>query len=100
MTTITHAEYAKFDDCELAAFQAKVWQSLTPATAVEARYGQHEILREVAMIVDKLPSARRHDLDTSNSPNWQGHSTIAVVVMSADDQARVPALVRAWRKAS
>lgn len=100
MATIEHSKYAQFNDHELAAFNAKVWQNLPQATAEEVHDGRCELLHQVAMIADELPSARRHNLDTTQTPGWQGANAIGVVVMSAEDQARVSALVRAWRKAS
>lgn len=100
MTLITHEAYVELNDHELAAFSAKAWQTLAQATAEEVHFGQTELLNQVAPIVDELPSARRHNLDTTSSPGWQGGSTISVIVMSAEDQARVPALLRAWRQAS
>jgi hypothetical protein len=100
MATITYAEYARFTDHALAAFTAKVWQGLRPATAEEARDGRAEFLNRVVMIVDALPSARRHEMDTTASPGWQGGNTVSVITMSAADQARVPGLIRTWRQAS
>lgn len=94
---MSYKEYAEQSENDRLVFQATVWQRLTVATPEDVRYGRMEYLHTVAPIVAHLSSARRHEQSTRDTPGWRGGETISVVVISAEDQARVPALLRAWR---
>lgn len=93
-----YTNYSELSENETHAFRAQVWSRLPVATAEDVKFGRQELLHTVAPIIDQLPSAKRHEQDTTNTAGWRGGNTISVVVLSAEDQARVAGLLRAWQR--
>lgn len=94
--SITVTQVNAMTDHEVAAYQAKAWSMLPEATADEARYGKSELFSQVAFILDRLPSAKRAQLSTQDTPGWRGANAIAIVVLSDEDAAAVGQLRREW----
>lgn len=93
-----YTNYSELSENDIRVFRAQVWNRLPVATAEDVRYGRQELLHTVAPVIDSLPSAKRHEQDTTNTAGWQGGNSISVVILSADDQARVAGLLRAWQR--
>jgi hypothetical protein len=95
---MNHTTMSEMSENDVLVFRAQVWQRLPIASPEDVRSGSVEFLHTVAPIIDSLPSARRHEMSTQDTVGWQGGKTVSTVVLSREDAARVPSLLRAWQQ--
>lgn len=94
----TFQEVQQMTEREVNAWWFEVFAALPLATEEEVRDGRLEFVHTAAPIVAQLPSARRYTKNMENVIGYQGDNYEQFIVLSAEDEARVGTLRRAWER--